>query len=136
MTSAIRGAVVSYKFDAFGVLTAFADGVLGTFTAAAMINGSREVWLANQFIQTMRLRQVVDGGGGATTVEVFRRRAGVNTSLGTITLGAGGGAFASAATVPATVALRTLQVGDILVCQFTARQTAPAADVTVEIGLL
>lgn len=135
MTTTLRGVAWSYKFDAFGLLTAYADGVAGTFTAAAMIAGSREIWNADQFIQTMRLRQVVDGGGGTTAVEVFRRRAGANTSLGTISLAAGGGAFASAATVPASVALQTLLVGDILVCQFVTRQTTTAADATVEIGL-
>src|SRR6185503_8364680 len=131
MASVVRGVITPYLFNANGVLTAFADGVAGTVTAAAMIDGSREVWNAEQFIQTRRLRQVVDGGGGTATVEVVRRRSGGNTSLGTISLVSGGGEFASAATVPASVALQTLQVGDILVCQFNARQTTTAASVTV-----
>jgi hypothetical protein len=135
VSSTIRGVVVPYLFNANGLLSAFADGVAGTFTSAAMIDGSREVWNADQFIQTMRWRQVDDGGGGTTAVEVFRRRAGVLTSLGVISLASGGGAFASAATVPATVALQTLLIGDVLVCQFNTRQTTTAANGTVEIGL-
>lgn len=135
MATTIRGAYQPYVFNANGLLSAFVDGVVGTFTAAAMIDGSREIWNAEQFIQTMRLRQVVDGAGGTTAVEVFRRRAGANTSLGVISLASGGGVFATAATIPATVALQTLQVGDVLVCQFNTRQTVTAANATIEIGL-
>lgn len=135
MSSVARGVIDAYRFNANGLLSGFSDGVAGTFTAAAMIDGSEEVWNAEQFIQTMRLRQIVDGGAGTTTVEIFRRRAGANTSLGTISLAAGGGVFATASTIPATAALQTLQVGDVLVCQFTARQTTTAADVTIEVGL-
>lgn len=136
MSSIVRGVIQSYVFNANGLLSAFTNAAApGTFDSSAMIDGSREIWNANQFIQTMRLRQVVDGGAGTTTVEVFRRRSGVLTSLGTISLAAGGGAFDVASTVPASAALQTLQVADVLVCQFNARQTTTAANVTIEIGL-
>jgi hypothetical protein len=119
-------------FLANGLLTGFVDGVAGTFTAAAMVDGLREISRFS-LIDTVRMTQVIDGTAGTTTMELFRRRAAVNTSLGTVSLASGGGAFASATFTPASVALRTLLIGDILVAQFNARQTGTAANVTIEI---
>jgi hypothetical protein len=120
-------------FLANGLLTGFVNAAApGTFDSAAMVDGLREISRFS-LIDTIRMTQVVDGGAGTTTMEIFRRRAAVNTSLGTVSIVQGGGVFASATLTPASVALRTLLVGDTLVAQFTARQTTTAANVTLEI---
>lgn len=133
-TSVIRGYHPDFVMEAKGILTAYANAAApGTLdTAATIAFGTREV-NADLFVQTMRIRQIIDGAAGATTVEVFRIRSGVATSLGTITLNQGGGANAAAVTVPASAALRNLQPGDVVTAQFNARQTVTASGVSCEL---
>src|SRR5678816_1558878 len=116
--SAIRGYHPDFVFQCTTALASIQTGVAGTITAAAVATfaGTREV-NADLFIQTMRLRQVVDGAAGTTQVEVFRTRSGTPTSLGTISIASGGGTFVSASTVPASAALRNLQPGDFVSVQ-------------------
>lgn len=132
--SAIRGYHPDFVMDAKGILTAYANAAApGTLDPAASIAFNTREVNADLFIQTMRIRQVIDGAAGTTTVEVFRIRAGVATSLGTISLNQGGGANAAASTVPGTAALRNLQPGDVVTAQFNAKQTVTASGVTCEL---
>jgi len=122
---------IKQTWNALGALSGFADGVAGTFTVAGSFDGMREITRTGLW-DTFRLRQLVDGTAGTTSVELFRRRGGVLTSLGIVSRLFGGGAFAEASLTPASAALRALSIGDVLVVQFTARQTN-GETVTVEL---
>ena len=127
----IRGYHPSLVFLANGLLSGYTNAAgAGTFDASASFDGMRRA-ATNKRIDIIRLFQMVDGGGGTTTVEVFRRRSGVNTLLGSVSLASGGGAFATATVTPASEALRELQVGDLVVVHFVARQTTTAEHVTI-----
>lgn len=121
------------RFVATGVLAAFSDGTPGTFTQAASFDGIFELSRVSLW-DTIRLTQMVDGTVGTTTVEIFRRRGGTNTSLGTISLNQGGGAFAQASLTPASTALRALAVADLIMVQFNARQTNGAFAIVEFLG--
>lgn len=129
-----RGYHPNDRFVNTGLLSALTLGVTGTLTAGAVANFGSAFSNCDRFIQTMRVSQVVDGTGGTTTVEVFRTRGGVATSLGTISLAQGGGTNAAATTVPASSALRNIQISDIISVQANAIQSGAAAQtLTVEI---
>lgn len=82
-------------------------------------------------IDYCHLHGIDDQGSGSMTVELWRRRAGVMTSLGTITLTGGAGDYATATLVPAD---RVLQLGDYLYCQLTAYSGAGGYDgITVDV---
>jgi len=133
-TRAIRGYHPNDRFFNGGLLSALALGVSGTLTAAAVANFGVNTSNCDRFIQTMRLTQTVDGSSATTTAEVFRTRSGVTTSLGTISLASGGGTNANNSTVPASSALRNVQVGDVLSAQVNAIQGGAGAQaVTIEI---
>lgn len=85
-------------------------------------------------IDAFVLHQIRDGSAGTTTVELYRRRAGINTLLATVSLPNGGGDFASAIAVPVG-ALADLTPLDRLYVQFTEVQTG-GFDVTAEVQLV
>ena len=120
---AIRGYHPPCVFNANGPLAKAKTGVVGTYTTTAALDAARHIEVSLR-IDIVRFIQIIDGNGGTTTVELYRRRAAVNTLLATMSIAQGGGDYAVVTAVPASEALRTLDVGDFLLSQFTSVQTA------------
>lgn len=131
-TKHVRGYHPAEHFNANGLLSEATLGVVGTFTLAAVLDGLRHVDV-NLRIDVVRFTQLVDGSAGSTTVELYRRRAGVNTLLATVTIAFGGGNYSTKTVVPASEALRELQIGDLLIAQFTSAQEG-ASDGTLQVS--
>lgn len=91
----------------------------GTPSATAMaVFGQLNVH-KHQQIAAIHTHLIVDGSSGDLTIEVYRRRSGSFTLLGTMTLTSGGGNFARAVAIPSG-GNEFLQPGDYLFCQATA----------------
>lgn len=122
-----------FYWNANGDLSLFSLGTPGTLTLPATFDGGKQVEVG-LFIKELRLTQLIVGSGSTTTVEVFRRRSGVNTSLGTVSLTSAAGDLATATTVPASAALRTLDVGDFLFAQMNAVQDGSPQTVVLQVS--
>lgn len=135
----------AFYWKANGVLPLFPVSVAGalnglatTNIGAAAGNGSFDGLIecfTGKLIDTngIKIIQRVDGTFGSTTVEVYRLRAAVWTLLGQVVLAFGGGGGASVSMTPASVALRTLNQGDILACILVGAQ-ANSEDLTVSVS--
>ena len=82
----------------------------------------------------LQIRQRIDGSGGTTIVEFYRLRNGTWTSIGDVSLPAGGGGGAAATSSPGSVALATLEAGDTLAAVLVSAQT-DGKDLTATITL-
>lgn len=127
----IRGYHPPFVFNANGLQSLFGVAVAATLDVTKLLDGSREA-PTGLLIDTCVLHVVQDGSAGSTTYEVYRRRAGVNTLLATITIASASGTYSRAAVAPASTALKTVNVGDKFYVQPIAVATA-AYDATIEI---
>ncbi len=122
-----------FTFNANGDVATFpVAAVPGTFDFSAAFDGTREV-RQPLTITAIRLTQLRAGAAGGTTVEIFRRRAGVNTLLLALTILSGAGNHGSVSAAPALAGILS---GDQLFMHFTAVQAAPAKDISVQIELI
>lgn len=71
-------------------------------------------------IAVSHLHLIQDGMSGTATVELYRRRNGVFTLLGSVTQSSGAGDFSVNPIVPATSELRNLEPNDYLYAQLTS----------------
>lgn len=78
-------------------------------------------------ITAMHQHLIVEGGSGTSSFEIYRRRDGVFTLLGTLTIISTGGSHGFATVTP-TGGLEFLLSGDYLFCQALSLQTGPGAD--------
>jgi hypothetical protein len=119
-----NGLLSLYPVSVAGALNGLATAQVGLAAGLGSFDGFRECF-TGLLIDTngIKIRQRVDGTAGSTVVEVYRLRAAVWTLLGSVTLAFGGGGGASAAMTPASVALRTLLMDDVLVAVMVAAQT-------------
>lgn len=123
-----------FVFNANGLQTLYPVAApAGTLDPTKILDGTREA-PTGLLIDQCVFHLLYDGTNDATvtTYEVYRRRAGADTLLTTLTLATSAANYARVAVVPATAALRTLEVGDKLYIQPLAVGTA-AMDATVEI---
>jgi hypothetical protein len=131
----ISGYHPSFTFNANGLQTAFpVAAAAGTLDPTKILDGTREA-KTGLIIDECVLHLVYDGTNDATvtTYEVYRRRAGANTLLATLTLATTAANYTRVAVTPASTALRTVNVLDKFYIQPLAVGTA-AMDATVEIA--
>jgi hypothetical protein len=129
----IRGYHPPFVWNANGLLSLFTPAPAAVaLVPADILDGTREC-PTGLLIDAFVLHLVYDGtaGTGSNTFEVWRRRAGANTLLATLTIASAAGSYSRVAVVPASTALRTLNVLDKLYVQPTAAATA-AYDATIE----
>lgn len=120
-----------FVWNGIGLQTNFPLAPAATaLVPADVVDGTREAPLG-LLIDAFVLHLIADGSAGTTTYEVWRRRAGANTLLATLSIAFTNGNYSRVAVVPGSVALRTLAAGDKLYIQPTAAATA-ATDATVE----
>lgn len=98
----------------------FSLGVVGTPTPAALANFGQIGVRTLSRIAVIHLHLIEDGTGGTGTFEIYRRRSGVFTQLGTLTYTAPTADFVQVGLVPATDDLKTVMPNDYLFCQATA----------------
>ena len=129
-----NGVLPLFPVSVAGALNGLATANIGLAAGDGSFDGLCECY-TGLLIDTngLTLRQRVDGTFGSTVVEVYRLRAAVWTILGQLTLAFGGGGGASASMTPASVALRTLNQGDILACILVSAQ-ANSEDLTVSVS--
>jgi len=84
-------------------------------------------------IAVAHIHLIEAGSGGSITMELYRRRSGVFTLLGSWSLDAAAGDYATAGLVPATESLRGLERGDYLFAQATAVQSGGSDGLTVDV---
>ena len=127
----IRGYHPPFVWCSNGLQTLLALAPAATaLIPADTVDGTREA-ATGLLIEQFVLHLIWDGTAGSTTYEVWRRRAGVDTLLATLTLASGSANYSRVAVVPASTPLRTLEIGDKLYVQPTAAATA-AFDATIE----
>lgn len=115
------------------IATAPLAPVAGTLDPeAAAFFGTMEVHRRAR-IQFLHVHQMVDGSGGTTTAEVYRRRSGVNTLIATVSLAAGGGDHQRGFSLPEDSGANLVQRQDYLYCQLTAVQTGSPLGLTVDV---
>ena len=119
-----NGILPIFPVSVAGALNGLATAQVGLVAGQGSFDGFRECF-TGLLIDTngIKIQQRVDGTAGTTTVEVYRLRAAVWTLLGSVSLAFGGGGGASASMTPASVALRKLDAGDVLVAIMVAAQT-------------
>ena len=117
-----NGDLLLFPVSVAGALNTLATTNIGLAAGAGAFDSFQECF-TGLLIDTLSIRQRVDGSAGTTTVEFYRLRAGVWTFLVSVSLAFGGGGGATASAVPASVALRTLNQGDVVVAILVARQT-------------
>ena len=122
-----------FVFNANGLQTAFPVAAAAALDPTKILDGTREA-PTGLLIDTCVLHLIYDGTNDATvtTYEVYRRRAGANTLLATLTLATTATNYTRVAVVPGSVALRTVNPLDLFYIQPIAVGTA-ATDATVEI---
>lgn len=113
------------------------NGIIsGISTPTDFVDGLREVGVIGT-VTGVVVSQEIDGGAGATTIELYKvDPAGVETQIttgGTASLAAGGGAKARALSASFIGATATLVATDRLGIKITAVQTTTAADLTVTV---
>ena len=102
-----------------GKLTGATTGSAGVPDVDAMaIFGQLNIH-KNLTITALHQHLIVDGSSGTSTFEIYRRRDGVFTLLGTLSIAQGGGDFGFASVTP-TDGLEFLLRGDYLFCQALA----------------
>jgi len=120
-----------FVWNANGLLTLFTLAPAATaLVANDALDGTREA-PTGLLVDAFVLHLIFDGTVGSTTFEVWRRRAGADTLLATLTIASGSANYSRVAVVPASVALRTLDVLDKIYVQPTAAATG-AHDATIE----
>jgi hypothetical protein len=104
-------------------------GVPGTIDAAAASWWGTINCYKDMAVSFAHIHQVVDGGSGSTTAEVYRRRPGTSgafTQILGVTLAAGGGDFGTGFALPLGAEEAKIERGDYLYMQLTDAMTGPA----------
>lgn len=126
-----NGDLTLYPVSVPGALNAGATAAVGAAAGAGFFDGFRETTIGMLMDggyqpvvhATLTIRQRVAGAAGNTVVELYRLRAGVWTLLCSASLGFAAGNGGSAGVNVASVALGTINAGDVLCCLLVGVQT-------------